>query len=241
MSSSAASQKAAIRQATWDRLTREKLAAFPMPIQGRIPNFQGAAQAARQLAETSEFQDARVIKVNPDAPQHPVRVRVLASGKTLLVPTPRLRGGFHLLDPNRIDPRNWRRAATIGGVAEFGTPISLDELPHVDLMVMGSVAVSAAGTRVGKGEGFAELEYAVLRQLGRIEEGLPIATTVHDVQVVAAIPSEPFDVAIDLIATPTRLIRTERTAARPQGILWDYLSEERLDAMPILRELKART
>ncbi len=36
------------------------------------PNFKGAAEAAARLAGTPEFQNAEVIKTNPDTPQHTV-------------------------------------------------------------------------------------------------------------------------------------------------------------------------
>lgn len=221
-------------------MTRERLAAFPLPIRGRIPNFKGAAEAADRLTELPEFRAATAVKVNPDAPQRPVRKRVLEAGKRLLMATPRLREGFLLLDPNRLSSRQITRGSSIGGAFELGTLVALDDLPAIDLIIVGTVAVSPEGSRVGKGEGYAELEYATLRQLGRINERVPIATTVHDVQVVAAIPSEPFDVPIDIVVTPTRVIRTPSTLPRPAGILWEYLTEERLEAMPILKELHER-
>ena len=67
-----------------------------------------------------------------------------------------------------------------------------------------------------------------------------IATTVHDEQLVEAIPRQPFDVSLDLICTPTRTIRVTRRAQRPDGVLWDQLPEERRLAMPILDELYRR-
>jgi 5-formyltetrahydrofolate cyclo-ligase len=102
------------------------------------------------------------------------------------------------------------------------------------------VAVSPAGDRVGKGEGYAELEFAVLRSLGRVPEDVPIATTVHDAQVVDAIPREPFDVTLDLICTPTRTIRVRLRGSRPAGVLWHLLPAERRAEMPILEELYRR-
>ena len=40
-------------------------------------------------------------------------------------------------------------------------------LPEVDLVVIGSVAVDPkTGARIGKGEGFAEIEYGVMRMMG---------------------------------------------------------------------------
>jgi 5-formyltetrahydrofolate cyclo-ligase len=235
---SAHDEKQAIREASWERLMRERLAAFPLPIRGRIPNFKGAAQAADRLAGLPEFQTARAIKVNPDSPQRPVREHVLRAGKILLTPTPRLREGFLLLDPARLWPDQIKKAATIAGAAKFGRPVSLDDLPSIDLIVVGTVAISLAGSRVGKGEGYAELEYATLRQLGRIDAKVPIATTVHDVQVVEAIPMEAFDVPVDIIVTPTRVLRTPGNLPKPTGILWDRLAPERLEAMPVLKGLR---
>jgi len=236
-----ASRKAAIREQVWARLEAEDLAGFPRPVAGRIPSFRGAEQAAARLRASEAFAAARTVKINPDAPQRPLRYRALQAGKRLLVPTPRLRGGFYLLDPARIPPARYLAAASISGFARYGEPIPLADLPPIDLVVMGAVAVATDGARVGKGEGYAELEYAILRQLGRLQPDVLVCTTVHDVQVVDAIPVEPFDVSVDLIATPTRLIATATPYPRPAGVLWEYLSAERLAAMPPLAELRAAT
>jgi 5-formyltetrahydrofolate cyclo-ligase len=177
--------------------------------------------------------------MNPDSPQRPLRYRALQAGKRVLVPTPRLRGGFFLLDPAVIPPDRLRAAASISGFARYGQAVPLDTLPPIDLVVMGAVAVAPDGARVGKGEGYAELEYATLRMLGRLHAGTLVCTTVHDVQVVDTIPVEAFDVPVDLIATPTRLLATDSPYARPDGILWDRLSPERIEAMPLLAELRA--
>jgi len=105
-----------------------------------------------------------------------------------------------------------------------------------DLLVVGSVAVSEAGARTGKGEGYGEIEYALLRELGRIDAETPIATTVHDLQVVPSLPMERFDVTVDLIVTPTRLIRVETFRQRPDRIYWDLLPAEKRQAIPLLQE-----
>ena len=232
--------KAALREETWNRLTRGQVAAFPFPVRGRIPNFKGAAQAAARMALEPEFQTARLVKVNPDSPQRSVRQLVLEQGKTLLMATPRLREGFLRVEPEELTDAQRREASTIEGAFRWGTLIGLDELPRPDLIVVGTVAVTESGERVGKGEGYAELEYATLRQLGLVDARVPLATTVHEVQIVADIPIEPFDVPIDLIVTPIRVIRTGSTLPKPGGILWEHLTEERLELMPILKELRDR-
>lgn len=231
-----AAEKQAIRLAVWHKLDAEGFSTFPRPVKGRIPNVKGADAAAERLAQTAEWQAARVIKVNPDAPQRPVRFRALKQGKALLMPTPRLRDNFVLVQTDRA----WE-ASSIKGAFELGRMVGLDELPAIDLLVFGSVAVSPDGDRVGKGEGYAELEFAILRQMGRVPADVPIATTVHDAQVVEAIPRQPFDVTLDLVCTPTRTVRIQQRGPRPPGVLWEHLSEERLEEMPILQALRAVT
>ena len=217
------------------------MSTFPRPVRGRIPNVRDADAAAERLADTPEWAAARVVKVNPDAPQRGVRFRALKAAKVLLMPTPRLRDGFLVVDPARLAANQLFAASSIKGAFELGRPIGLDDVPPIDLLVFGSVAVSPDGDRVGKGEGYAELEFAVLRTLGRVPEDVVIATTVHDEQVVEAIPHERFDVTLDLICTPTRTIRVAARAARPDGVLWDALPPERRAEMSILEELYRRS
>lgn len=119
--------------------------------------------------------------------------------------------------------------------------VSLESIERVDFIVAGSVAVDLNGNRVGKGEGYSELEFGILRELGKVDENTPIATTVHDIQIVNEVPSEPFDVPIDIIATPTRLIRVNRKREKPKGIYLEYLSKQKIDETPFLKKyLKKR-
>src|SRR5262245_50787998 len=94
--------KHAARQHVWDKLATEKVARFPFPPHGRIPNFAGASIPAARLFEVEPWKGAEAIKVTPDAPQRPVRAEALRRGITVFVPTPRLRGGFKKLDPRKI-------------------------------------------------------------------------------------------------------------------------------------------
>lgn len=226
--------KSEIREKIWKLLEEKNIASFPRPVYGRIPNFKGAEEAAKKLAETKEFKEAKIVKVNPDAPQRPVRELVLKEGKILLVPTPRLRGEFYLLDPKKID--NYKEASTIHGFFKYGEIVNLYSISKVDLIVAGSVAVTITGDRVGKGEGYSELEYAILRELGKVDEKTPIATTVHDVQIVDYIPTQPYDVPVDIIATPTKVIYTKRKREKPKGIYLEYLTKEKIEDTPFLKK-----
>ncbi len=238
--------KEEVRRLVYRRLREAGVARPPFPIEGRIPNFHGAEEAARRLTSTREWLGARVVKVNPDSPQRPVRLAALVQGKVLVMPTPRIRRGFLILDPSSIPRRAFSRAATIRGAFRYGRLLSsLGEveahLPRIDLIVEGSVAVSVYGDRIGKGEGYGDLEYGILRELGIVGEDTPIFTSVHDLQVFDEhLPQAPHDVPVDAIYTPSRSVRVEGRRPRPPGILWDALSSEKLQEIPLLRELARR-
>jgi len=229
--------KANIRKRVWDLMERRNIARFPRPVTGRIPNFEGADQAAKRLADLAIFQRAKVLKVNPDSPQRWVRQAALTQGKRLITPTPRLRKGFLLLDPAKIPENSLRAASTISGAFVNGRHVRLQELPRVDLVVAGSVAVSPQGARVGKGGGYSEIEYAVLREMQLIDEGTPVATTVHDVQVLDEIPEERHDVRVTCIVTPSRVIQTRGGRSQPKGIFWEDVTPEMSHNIPLLAEL----
>ncbi|MBS7634537.1 5-formyltetrahydrofolate cyclo-ligase [Candidatus Bathyarchaeota archaeon] len=214
------------------------IARFPRPVYGRIPNFVNSEVAARNLIDQKEFKQARVIKVNPDSPQSRIRYLTLLNGKTLIMPTPRLRNGFLILDPNKIPKSQYPKASSIHGAFKHGKPCSINNMPHIDLVVVGSVAASRDGIRIGKGGGYSEIEYGVLREIGSIKEDTPIFTTVHDVQMVDEAPRETYDLIVDAIITPTRVIRVKRMYELPKGIIWEKLSADKIREIPILVELR---
>lgn len=226
--------KQEVRERMWRLLEERGVARFP-GAWGRIPNFQGAEEAARCLAALPEWRAARVLKANPDAAQLPVRARALAEGKRLYVAVPRLRDErpFLVLEPGTLRAPS-RRAATIRGAATLGRPVRVDEVEPVDLVVCGSVAVNPSGVRVGKGGGFSDLEFGLLVEAGLVGEGTVIATTVHPLQVVDEdLPETEHDFRVDLVVTPAGVIRPPR-ARRPPGILWEHLSEEKVAEVPAL-------
>ncbi|QKR00297.1 5-formyltetrahydrofolate cyclo-ligase [Metallosphaera tengchongensis] len=225
-------RKQKIRETVWRLLEEKGVASFPLPVWGRIPNFKGSSTAAELLINTPEFKGAKVIKSNPDSPQAPVRERVLRRRKLLLVPTPRLKGEFFLFSERAWE--NPREASRISNFSRFGDRIPLREIPDVDLIIVGSVAVSGDGNRVGKGEGYSELEYAILREQGKVSEKVPVVTTVHSLQVLDQIPWEPFDVPLDVIVTEREVMRVKGVRQKPKGLLLEYLTKEKVLDTPYL-------
>jgi len=231
--------KQAIRERTWKRLERRRVGRFPFPLAGRIPNFRGAEAAAARAATLPEWNAAHRLKCNPDAPQRALRLRALREGKIVFMAVPRLRQAkcFLRLDPRRLRGR-LAEAATMTGAAKLGEPVGPEALGPIDLIVAGSVAVTPTGARVGKGGGYSDLEFALARAVGAVNARTPVLTTVHDLQVVSGrIPMKSHDVPLDVIVTPTRVIRPRRRRRKPRGIVWSELSAAQRREIPVLAAL----
>lgn len=153
---------------------------------------------------------------------------------------PRLRDEkcFVELDPKRLG-KNLYAASSIKGAFEFGRQVSVREMEPVDLIVCGSVAVRRDGARIGKGGGYSDLEYAIALELGAISPKTPIITTVHPLQIVTGrISLAPHDIPVDFIVTPEESIATKTRLSRPKGIYWEYLDQEKVEAIPLLKRLR---
>ncbi len=234
-------EKQRIRERVWDELAETGEARFPFPPHGRIPNFAGAREAADRLAGLDAWRVADAVKANPDAPQLPVRRRALHEGKTVYVAVPRLAEEecFLELDPARIDPEDYDAAPALSNVDEHADRVGPEAVGEVDIVVSGSVAVTEDGARVGKGEGYSDLEFAVLRKLGLVDGDTTVATTVHELQVVDDdVRVAAHDVPMDHVVTPERTVRTDSPHAKPAGIDWSLLDDERVAEIPVLARFR---
>jgi 5-formyltetrahydrofolate cyclo-ligase len=230
-------KKQSIRENIWKKIIECNVSLFPPPY-GRIPNFVGAEVAAQKLSETSIWNNARVIKVSPDSPQKPVRFMALKRGMKVIMPTPRLKDGFLLLDPEKIPENSYEFASTIKGAFFYGKKIKIEYLPKIDLVVVGSVAVNLFGERIGKGGGYSEIEWAIAYEMKKVEQSTPVATTVHDIQVLEEkFDTKVYDLIVDWIITPTRIIKTRPLAEKPRGIYWEMLSGQKVEEIPVLYEM----
>lgn len=233
-------EKEQIRRAIWDLMEERGIARFPRPVHGRIPNFEGAAQAAERLGELPAWKKARVVKANPDSPQGPVRRLALAQGKLVYMAVPRLREErcFLELNPKRLKGFE-DQASSIKGAFRYGRLVAPEGMHKVDLIVAGAVGVNREGARVGKAGGYSDLEYAIAREFGIVDEDTTTLTTVHPVQVVPyQIEMLRHDFPLDYIITPEGITETRRRYPKPRGIYWDELGEEKIQTIPFLMKLK---
>ena len=235
--------KWAIREEVWTALETARVVRG-RSVHDRIPHFIGCDDAALQVTELPEWRAACAVKSNPDQPQRPLRQLALEQGKLLYMAVPRLKDErvFIELDPTRpeVDPK---KASTISGAFRVGRPVYVSEMKPVDLVVSGSVAVNRQGVRIGKGGGFADLEYGLAAAAGILTPQTPIISTVHAMQVLEEdLPWTQHDVPLDIVITVDEVIRCDRGSVdlpRPQGIYWEDLDERKIRSIPLLVKLRA--
>jgi 5-formyltetrahydrofolate cyclo-ligase len=207
----------------------------------RIPDFVGSDRAAGRLNELAPWRKAVTVKANPDRAQQPARRLALGLGKLLFMAVPKLAGPrpFYRLDPAElVEPSE--RLAERRRAADVAPTVPLDNIPAIDFVICGSVAVNHDGVRVGKGAGYTDIEVALLAGAGLLKPDATIVTTVHELQVLdEALPYQPHDFTVDYILTPERLISCSRKE-RSTGIDWDVLTPDLLRSIPVLEALAAR-
>lgn len=227
------SNKDEIRQHIW--MTLEDRGAVEAGVSGHIPAFDGADAAAERLATLPFWASARLVKANPDRAQLPARARALDGGKTVYMAVPNLATPepFYLLDPARL-PSPAAEAASHQAASIYAVTVPVEQVPPLDLVICGSVAVNADGARVGKGAGYSDIELGLLTEVGAITAETMIVTTVHALQIVdGPLPETDHDFRVDAIVTPNTII-TCPPSRRPSGIFWDHLTNDKIAAIPAL-------
>lgn len=231
-----------LRERVWSALA--EAGAVSGDPRGSIPDFVGADLAADRLATLPVWQDAEVVKCTPDACQQPIRLRAITDGKVLYMAYPRLavypcflRVTLQEITALGVGPEE---ASTMDGAIAHGVPVPFEKMRHIDLVNVGSVAVTLDGGRTGKGAGFADLELALLRETGVVDASTVVASTVHELSVVPneAITMTPTDSPLDWVVTPERAEATHTVFPAPPGLDWSLVQPDQIETIPILAMLR---
>lgn len=193
--------KQEVREFVWKRI--EKISRFPPPW-NRIPNFVGAEKACEKLRELEEYKKAKVIFSAPDSPLKRAREIVMEDKKILLAVKPKMTG-FLLIKNGR--------AGTIKEMMKYGKEVNLDDLDlKVDLFLQGCVAVDKKGNRIGKGSGFGDKEYMILKEKGLLSDDCLYVVVAHPIQIFDDLSylMDEHDVKVDVILTPDSIIRINK-------------------------------
>ncbi len=177
------------------------LITFPKPCFGRIPNFKGAELASQRLLSIPEFLKAKGVFSAPDGVLKSARRIVLSEGKSLIVALPHITGFLEIKGKELKD-----KAITIPNFRRYGQPPKTE----IEIFLQGSVAVDRKGYRLGKGKGYGDKEYQILKEMGLVRKRPVVITVVHDCQVFEDFSDlvEPHDIKVDYILTPTQTIKT---------------------------------
>lgn len=185
-----------LREQVWARLMREHVAVYPLPAKGHHPNFRGAAQAARLLADDllgGLLVPGDTVLSYPDYVLRPLRRRLLEHGVNLVVPA-KYGDGYRLLESREAKAT---QAATIAGAERVGKKVAA--LPPVKVVLLACVALDPEGHVLDKGYGFSPPE--TLRDL-------PLATLLHPLQLLEERLKTPWRVRV--FATPEKVTNLAR-------------------------------
>ena len=234
-----------VRQSVWAELIKVAKAdsRFHLDFNEFIPDFEGSEDAVARLLALPEYQTSRVLFVTPDNCLDLLRAENVRRGKIQLVTTYGIKRGFVEILPEYIPQGFEEYAVLLDAMERVGKPITLREIAakyKFDLLITGASAINMTGVRFGKGHGYFDMEWAMLNDIGAVTPSTPIVGLVHDVQVInVELDASPHDVVCDIVVTPTRTIRIDNVVKPASGVLWEHVTPETMDAMPVLHELKA--
>jgi 5-formyltetrahydrofolate cyclo-ligase len=170
---------------------------------------EASAAVTRRLLELPELTAARTVAAfvsyGTELATQPLVDALAARGVAVLLP---------VLLPD--DDLAWRRYAGPDrlvpgrkGLLEPAAEAS-EEVPveTVDAVVVPGVCYDESGRRLGRGGGSYD------RALARVPAGVPRIAVALDTEIVAELPAEEHDERVDVIVTPTRVIRTLGGTAR---------------------------
>ena len=107
------------------------------------------------------------------------------------------------------------------------------------MVISGSVAVKPGRGAIGKGGGYADLEYGLATAAGIVTPDIPVLTTIHPMQLLAEdLPRTDHDVPLDFARYAGRGYPVQWELPRPKGIYWEDLDERKISAIPLLGKLR---
>ena len=211
-------QEERVRRVVWQRLVEVARpdSRFDLDLRQFVPDFADRSRADAEVLAQGEWAGAQTIFMMPDNSLRELRLHALTGGKRLVVPTFGLRRGFVLLDGGLMNDEDKSLAATLDGMEQLGHrigPGDLGRIEHVDLVVTGATAATTDGRVIGRGEPYLALAWALMAELGVVDDRVWVIAVVHDCQVIGEeVPASP-ECTVDLIVTPTRVIRCEGNGA----------------------------
>jgi len=213
-----------------------------------IPDYEGSEGCANCLLELGEERGYEHWFITPDNNLDPLREELIKRDVPFVMPTYGIKRGFVHLKSSNISEEMTQFVGTLDGMNRYANRIPLEEMESTldpfDCMVTGASFVTGDGLRMGKGHGFFDLEWAMMREVGLADASTDVVADIHDVQLLedreGQALAEDHDTIVDVIVTPgqTRLI--EDSPLKPKGLNWSLLDKEEVFDMPPLQTLWER-
>jgi 5-formyltetrahydrofolate cyclo-ligase len=165
-------------------------AALPEDVRARL-----AAAVAERLLALPEVTGARVVAAyagtGTELPTVPLLDALRARGVTVLLPVLLADDGlaWGTYDGTLVEGRRGLREPAVADAS----------LATADVVVVPGVAYDATGARLGRGGGSYDRALAGVR--------VPVVGLARDEEVVPVVPTEPHDRRVDVVVTPTRVLR----------------------------------
>jgi 5-formyltetrahydrofolate cyclo-ligase len=170
----------------------------------------GAALRDRVLA-LPEVSTASCVTAYVSLPSEPPTGPLLAalSDRGCRILVPRIAG------ERRLDWVEWSPSVDVRpgpwGIAEpVGPAVALDAAEV--LVIPATAADQVTGVRIGQGGGYYDRALEPLADVHA--DGPPRIALLFDDEVRAGLPAQPWDQAVDVLVTPTRALRTDRSTER---------------------------
>jgi 5-formyltetrahydrofolate cyclo-ligase len=177
-----------------------------MPLERRVA---ASVEACARLAEQAVWQKAQSILFYAPLPEEldvwPLLMTALAAGRTVSLPRFDAEQKNYVACHIRDAARDLREGQF--GILEPGELCPRISLNRLDLILVPGIAFDLNGYRLGRGKGHYDRLLA--------EAGGPTCGVAFDEQIVSQIPTEPHDVRLNCILTPTRW----QYAAGPRAVL----------------------
>ena len=207
MASSAAPTGPALREA------KSTLRAAVMQARDALPlavRHDGSRRIAARILALDDYAHARslllTLPFRSEWDAALIARAALAAGKRVIVP--RVDAPARTLALHRVEALASDIVAGYRGIPEPRPSLGLAPPDEVDLALVPGVAFDASGARLGYGGGYYD------RLLPMLRAGVPRIAGAFDEQIVDAVPTAAHDLAVDLIATPTRLLVAARADTR---------------------------
>lgn len=208
-----------------------------------LPPSNTWGRIAEKVRRLPAYRPAKQVFVDPAPSLKQICLNTLMDGKKLVMPSPALKDGFYLLSANAVPFNRRIQAISSKGLVEFGHKLSLTDCRDLEIsfLVTSCPAWDKQGNRLGEGQGFFDLSFAILSELQAVGPQAVVAGVAGQGQKVTSVPVDPWDVGLDFVVCEDEIIEFPFRERKIGSIFWDKLEPRRIKKISPLFQLRAHS